>query len=158
MNKTNAMSPLAQLEHVIRTNDKGIWLRLADESDILPLSGEVEPEPIKQRLFNWNLVAVDLEVPEGQIPDDGVAQSITMRKHLFLLGFDTGFAPWCTSSVVRIDRDSNTVLTQSGSRYRLWGDRAEGELEQRLVDHLADTFIHWGMGRRFGLVWTGSLQ
>lgn len=158
MNKTNTLGPLAQLEQMIRMNEKGVWLRLADESDIQRLSGVVEPEPIKQRLFNWNLVAVDLEVPEGQIPDDGVAQSITMRKHLYLLGFDAEFVPWCTSSVVCIDMDSSTVLTRSGSRYSLWGERNESEIELRLVEHLGDTFVQWGLGERFGLVFPVWLQ
>ena len=151
-------SPLAQLAHLIRSNQEGIWLRLANETDIQRVSGEVEPGRIKQSLFNWNLVAIDLEIPEGQVPDDGVTRDITRVTQLYLLGFDSELYPWCTSKVMRFDANSKTVLTGSGSFYRLDGPRATGDLEHRLVDHLVKVFISWGLGEHFGLLPKGSLQ
>ncbi len=120
------------LDDIVRTNRDKMRIYVSTDEELAALRASVPIQPVKGVITEWNFITLFL-----------VESSSPM---VYLTGVNRAMrSSWMTSLVVGIDGDA--VATNSGSLYKLSGDRSD----QLDLEYICATLNLWGIGQHFGV-------
>ena len=130
------------LDQIITRNRALCSLHLSSDDDIAHLQRIIvaTEQDAKDVIRDWRIVCIDRPPEHGG------------KDHILLGYAQKAGVPWSTSVLVGIDLVSRSVLTTSGSLYRLAGEKAQGEPPFEHVLQMCRTLTQWGVGRLLGVL------
>lgn len=126
------------LENLITTERDDFELRYSSTDDLQPLETTQVGNYIKAEITEWRFITLE-DKRKGGGP------------LVFLTGMRSERIATMTSDVIGYNMERQLVFTQSGSVYRLDGDRADIPLDMLRIAAIAATMNGWGIGGALGM-------